>query len=237
MAQDYGTLYGIGVGPGDPDLLTMRAVKTLNGADAVFTASSTKNEYSVARSIAAPHMREGIQAENLEFPMTADEAALKAAWRANAEKVAALLKSGKSCAFLTLGDCHTYSTFAYLLAALAEILPGAKVESVPGITSYQMAAARLNRPLCLHKEALTVISGTDDDESLARLLDNAENVVIMKSYRGSDKVVSLLREKGLADKTAMCCNLGLPDEHIADGIGGELPERYPYFTLFLVNKR
>ena len=238
MTASIGTLYGIGVGPGDPDLLTIKAVNILKRAGRVFTASSTKNEYSVARNIAAPHMREGAETENLEFPMNfEDEEALNSAWRGNAEKVAEVLRRGESAAFLTLGDCLTYSTYSYLLKSLREILPEAKVESVPGITSYQFAAARLNRPLCLHREALTVTSGTDSEETLSQLLDISENVVIMKSYRGSEKVVELIREKGLAGKAAVCCNLGLPDEFILDGVEGGLPDRYPYFTLFLVNKR
>ncbi|MDR2339231.1 MAG: precorrin-2 C(20)-methyltransferase [Deltaproteobacteria bacterium] len=237
MSAETGTLYGLGVGPGDPDLLTIKAAKILNDVKIVYTASSTKNEYSLARNIASPHLKEGVEVENLEFPMTADEATLAQAWKENAVKVAGFLKSGRDAAFLTLGDCLTYSTYGYLLGSLSTILPEAKVVSVPGITSYQLAASRLNRPLCLHKEALTVISGTDDDPSLSGLVDGSENLVIMKSYRGSDKVVKLLRDKGLANKTAVCCNLGLSDEFIIDGIDGELPDKYSYFTLFLVNKR
>jgi precorrin-2/cobalt-factor-2 C20-methyltransferase len=237
MTAKTGTLYGLGVGPGDPDLLTIKAVKILKQVGVVFTASSSKNEYSLARNIAAPYLQAGVELDNLEFPMTADEAALTKAWTQNAEKVAAVLNSGRDAAFLTLGDCLTYSTYSYLLASLFEILPDAKVESVPGITSYQLAASRLNRALCLHKEALTVISGTDDDQSLASLLDASENVVIMKSYKGSDKVVKLIKEKNLSKKTAVCCNLGLADEFIVDGIDAGLPDKYSYFTLFLVNKR
>ncbi|MDR2200264.1 MAG: precorrin-2 C(20)-methyltransferase [Deltaproteobacteria bacterium] len=236
MTQASGTLYGIGVGPGDPDLLTIKAVKILNQVDVVFTASSTKNEYSLARNIASPHLKAGTNLENLEFPMTEEKGALNAAWRANAEKVADVLKSGRSAAFLTLGDCLTYSTYSYLLNSLAEVYPEFQAKSVPGISSYQLAASKLNRSLCLHREALTVISGTDDHESLSRLLDLSENVVIMKSYRGSERVAELVRAKGLARKTAVCCNLGLPDEFIIDGIEAPLPEKISYFTLFLVNK-
>ncbi|MDR2352754.1 MAG: precorrin-2 C(20)-methyltransferase [Deltaproteobacteria bacterium] len=237
MSIQTGILYGLGVGPGEPDLLTIKAAKILNEVGIVFTASSSKNEYSLARNIASPHLKKGVEVVNLDFPMTADESALKSAWKDNAQKVCNALKTGINAAFLTLGDSLTYSTYGYLLSSLHEIYPDAKVESVPGITSYQLAAARLNRPLCLHKEALTVISGTDDEESFIKLLDISENVVIMKSYKGSDRVVELLKERNLEKKTAVCSNLGLGDEFILDGMEGELPEKYSYFTLFLINKR
>ncbi|MDR1577648.1 MAG: precorrin-2 C(20)-methyltransferase [Deltaproteobacteria bacterium] len=232
-----GAFYGVGVGPGDPDLITVKAVKILNQVDLVFTASSSTNEYSLARQIGLRYLKSGIPLQNLPFPMTEDDQALKTAWRKNASDIAEILRSGRSAAFLTLGDCLTYSTYAYLLPILTEIIPEAPITSVPGITSYQQAAARLNRPLVMTKESLSIISGGGDEGQFETLLDQSDNVVIMKMYRGRDKIVETLRQKGLASKTALCAQLDLPGEKIVEGLDQNLAEAATYFSLLLVTKR
>jgi precorrin-2/cobalt-factor-2 C20-methyltransferase len=237
MPSQIGTFYGIGVGPGDPDLLTIKAVKILNSVDIVFTASAGTKEYSLAKVIASPHLKPGVPIETLTFPMTEDEAALDEAWTKNAEIVAKNLKANRSAAFLTLGDCLTYSTYSYLLPYLAKLVPEAKIVSIPGITSYQLAASRLNRPLCLNSESFTVVSGAEDDTNFTDLLDKSDNLAIMKSFRGREKVVKILRDKKLADKTAVCSQLGLPNESVIDGLDSEDMIDPSYFTIFLVNKR
>ncbi|MDR1037632.1 MAG: precorrin-2 C(20)-methyltransferase [Deltaproteobacteria bacterium] len=237
MTDKLGSFYGLGVGPGDPELLTLKAVRILNQVDVVFTAASSKNEYSLARDIASPHLKPGAEVETLNFPMTADEAQLDAAWAANAESVAKVLRSGRSAAFLTLGDCLTYSTYSYLLPFLKKIIPEAPIVSVPGITSYQLAAARLNRPLCLNSESFTVLSGTGDEENFSALMDKSDNLAIMKSYRGREKVIGMIKEKKLAANTALCSQLGLPNEKVTDGLDDDFPDDPSYFTIFLVTKR
>jgi precorrin-2/cobalt-factor-2 C20-methyltransferase len=232
-----GAFYGVGVGPGDPDLITVKAVKVLNQVDLVFTASSSANEYSLARQIGLKYLKTGVQPRNLPFPMTEDDTALRAAWRQNASDIAEILRSGRSAAFLTLGDCLTYSTYAYLLPVLTEIIPEAPIISVPGITSYQQAAARLNRPLVMTKESLAIISGGGDEAKFETLLDQSDNVVIMKMYRGRDKIVETLRNKNLAQKTALCAQLDLEGEQIIDGLDQKLSEDPTYFSLMLVTKR
>jgi precorrin-2/cobalt-factor-2 C20-methyltransferase len=232
-----GTFYGIGVGPGDPDLITVKAVKVLNRVDLVFTASSSANEYSLARQIGARYLKSGTKLENLPFPMTEDETLLKAAWRENASVVAEILNNGQSAAFLTLGDCLTYSTYAYLLPVLKEIIPQAPIVSIPGITSYQQAAARLNRPLVMTKESLTIVSGGGDRQKFETLLDQSDNVVIMKMYRGRDNIVDLLKRKNLAAQTALCSQLDLKEEKILDGLDQDLTDPATYFSLMLVTKR
>jgi precorrin-2/cobalt-factor-2 C20-methyltransferase len=139
----YGTLYGIGVGPGDPDLITLKAVKTLAGVDVVFAAASTKNESSLALSIAGPHLRQGAETLRLDFPMTRDQAVLDAAWQDNARKVSGVLAQGKSAAFLTLGDPLTYSTFGYLLRTLNGLLAEIPIKVIPGVTRDRKST-RLN---------------------------------------------------------------------------------------------
>ena len=107
----YGTLYGIGVGPGDPELITLKAMKILRKVAVVFAAASTKNNYSLAVDIASAHLPKDVPVKFIGFPMTRDKEILKTAWQDNARKVAEPLKKGKDVAFITLGDPMTYSTF------------------------------------------------------------------------------------------------------------------------------
>jgi precorrin-2/cobalt-factor-2 C20-methyltransferase len=169
--------------------------------------------------------------------MTSDKAVLEAAWDQNALTVAEVLSEGRSAAFLTLGDCLTYSTYGYLLKHLRRVMPRARVESVPGVTSYQLAAARLNRPLVQGRETLAVLGGSTDGPELEALLAGADNLAILKSYRETPAMLERLKAMGLLGRSALCANLALGGEAVIDGLDGlaRLPESY--FTLLLVNKR
>jgi precorrin-2/cobalt-factor-2 C20-methyltransferase len=232
-----GVLYGVGVGPGDPGLITIKAVRILSEVDEIFTASSSSNEDSLAARIASPHLRPGATIRKLGFPMTADQAVLSAAWEDNARQVAATLRAGRSAAFLTLGDCLTYSTYAYLLQHLRRVMPEARVESVPGVASYQLAAARLNRPLVLGRESLAILGGSTGGPDEEAVLAAADNLAILKSYRDTPAMLAKLKALGLADRTALCANLALPGETVVDGVGDLKEPPKSYFTLMLVNKR
>ena len=116
-----GTLYGVGVGPGAPDLLTLRAVNVLRAVDVILAAASPRNDYSAALDTARPHLRPDARLLRLEFPMTRDAGVLREAWLKAAQAAREVLEGGESAAFLTIGDPLIYSTFGYLLRALREI--------------------------------------------------------------------------------------------------------------------
>ncbi|MBI5518658.1 MAG: precorrin-2 C(20)-methyltransferase [Desulfovibrio sp.] len=231
----FGTLYGIGVGPGDPDLVTLKAVKILQKVDVVFAAASTKNEASLALSIARPHLRHGAQAVRLDFPMTRDQAVLDKAWRKNADIVAELLGQGKSAAFLTLGDPLTYSTFGYLLRTLNGLLAEIPVQVVPGVTSYQAAAAHTGRVLVESGENLAVVSGVASEEELERVLATASSAVILKAYKNMPAIRRVLDRLGLASSAVFVTRLGHEGEAVYQGLD-EVPEKPSYFSLILVRR-
>ncbi len=237
MSGKIGTLYGIGVGPGDPELLTIKAARILGEVDLIFTAASPGNDYSIAQQIAEPHLKPGLEVRRLNFPMVGDEKTLNAAWKANADEIAKVLISGRSAAFLTLGDPLTYSTYGYVLPYLAESLPPNSVVTVPGITSYQLAASRLNKPLVTGLESLTVMSGVEDPEKLGELLDKTDNVAILKTYRSFDKIMGMLKAKGLAQNATLYSKLGLPDEEIRGGLENAGISEPPYLSLMIVKKQ
>ena len=228
-------LYAVGVGPGDPDLITLKAVKALNSAAVVFAAASTKNDYSLALSIAAPHMRPDTPVEHLGFPMTKDAAVLEAAWQANAAAVLKALDDGREAAFITLGDPMTYSTFQYLWRTMRAMNPDVRVEIIPGVSSVQASAAAAGIGLVESRENLAILSGVDDTGRLRKALEACDSAVILKAYRSYPKLLELLRSMGLAEKSVLVSRCGLEGQAIQHGLT-DCDGHPPYFSLILVKK-
>ena len=229
-----GVLYGVGVGPGQPDLITLRAIRVLAEVDVVLAASSSRNDYSLAHRIAAGHIPATAEILRLEFPMTREAAALSEAWARNLEETAALLRAGKNVAFITLGDPLIYSTFGYLLAGIKKSYPEARVEVVPGITSYQAAAARTATVLCEDDQNLLLISGVAGEPELRASLEAADNAVILKTYRNFPAIRSCLEKTGL--DTIFASRLGLDNEMIHPNLA-DAPETPNYLSLVLATKK
>ena len=235
LVTQTGTLYGIGVGPGDPELLTIKAVRILGEVDVIFAAASTKNDYSTAYSIAKPHLKDGVEVIRLGFPMTKDETELEAAWAENARLVGEVLNSGRDAAFLTLGDPLTYSTYGYLQRTLLERNPDLRLRAVPGITSFHAAAARVGLVLAESKESLLITSGVADPDRLEEQLESADNAVILKTYKNFEQIRDLLTRLRLADKTVLVTRLGMDDESVLMDIK-DAPLNPHYFSLALVTR-
>ncbi len=230
-----GTLYGIGVGPGDPDLLTMAAVKKLAQVDVILAASSSKNDYSLALGIAKPHLPEHIRVEVLKFPMTRDKEKLREAWEENGRIAADILEQGHNAAFLTLGDPMIYSTFGYLLKTVRKSQPDIPVEIIPGITSFQAAAARTGTILTESGENLVVFSGVGDEKKLDTMLTLADNAVILKSYKNFEVLRNTVHRHRRISNSVFISRLGLEGEHITHDLD-EISKQPHYLSLLLVKK-
>lgn len=232
----YGKLYGIGVGPGDPELLTLKAVRVINEADVIYTAASAKNSYSLAVEIATPHISSRASIESLSFPMTSDKQVTTDAWNRNAEIIAETLKSGKTAAFLTLGDPSTYSTFGYILKSLKHVMPEADIETIPGITSFHAAAARLNRTLVEAEQSLLITSGAYGGAHLRECAANVENIVLLKAYKNTRDINQALKDNGLFENSIAISKCGRKGETIVENLD-DLETRTPdYWTLILAGK-
>jgi precorrin-2/cobalt-factor-2 C20-methyltransferase len=234
--QPKGTLYGLGVGPGDPDLMTLKAVKVLKSVRVVFAARSSKNDHSIALDAARPHMPPDVRIKTLAFPMIREQDELEAAWAANAAEVLAELDTGEDAAFLTLGDPLTYSTFGYLLEAVRSRDPEVEIRTIPGITAYQAAAARLNLPLAQGEESLTVVPGVTDMERLRELAAGGDNLVVLKAYKNFGELRRTLSDLNLSEKAWLVSRLGLDGESFIQDlstVNGRIP---PYLSL-LISKR
>ncbi|HBP64570.1 MAG TPA: precorrin-2 C(20)-methyltransferase [Desulfosporosinus sp.] len=232
MTIAWGKFYGVGVGPGDPRLLTLQAVDVLQAVDIVAIPKSKLDRESVAWDIAKIHCPSKVRLIELEMPMTADKQILAKAWQAGAQTLLAELKQGKSVAFITLGDPSLYSTYSYLLNILQEELPQECIETVPGITAMSAAAARINLPLATGDEPLLILPSTED---VGEFLD-FPNLVLMKVSRRLPEILTHLEERGR--KAVLLTRLGQVGEKIRWEPKPQdfTSEKIDYLSLLLVKK-
>lgn len=232
----YGTLYGVGTGPGDPELLTLKAVRVLGEVDHIFAARSAKNHHSSALTAAGPHIRPGVGVTLLPFPMTRDRDELRAAWAENAATILAALEQGKSAAFLTLGDPLTYSTFGYLMRTIADLAPQVRVRAVPGVTAIQASAAAATFVLAEEEERLAVVSGAKGGEHIREAAKAADTLVVLKAYKRWAEVRAALAEAGMDRQAVVVENCSMNGQRITPGL---LPEdaKPGYFTLVLARRK
>lgn len=235
--QNRGTLYGIGVGPGDPELLTFKAVRVLKSVDVVFAAASSQKSRSLSLNVARPHIAESTPVKMLPFPMSRDQAVVEKAWKENAAEILKDLQQGLDAAFLTLGDAMTYSTYSYILKHVRLLAPDARVVTIPGITSFQASAARLNTPLVEGEESLLVLSGAEGGSRFREFADRIENIVFMKAYRNIDDIIAALEETGRIETSAAVRSCSQPEEQIIRDVRRLVGQQQDYWTLVLAKKR
>ncbi|MER6100816.1 precorrin-2 C(20)-methyltransferase [Streptomyces sp. NPDC001832] len=229
MNHGHGTsrLVGVGVGPGDPELVTIKGVNALRDAAVVVvpvmdTGERGRAEATVLHYVAADKVVRVVFALNERT----DRARREAAWDAAGERVAELLRTHGSVAFATIGDPHVYSTFTYLAHTMGELLPGTAVETVPGITAMQDLAARSGAVLTEGTEPLTLVPVTAGAAVLREALEGPGTVVAYKFGRLAAEVATALRETGRTEDAVWGSALGLPEESIrsaAELTGGPLP--------------
>ncbi|MHB8124936.1 MAG: precorrin-2 C(20)-methyltransferase [Desulfitobacteriaceae bacterium] len=230
MTLTWGKFYGVGVGPGDPRFLTLRAVEVLQSVNIVAIPKSRLDRESVAWEIAHEHCHQNVKFLELELPMTADRAVLQKAWQDGAQAILKELKNGHSVAFVTLGDASLYSTYSYLLDNLRPTLPEDHIETVPGITAMSAAAARVNIPLAVGDEPLVVLPSS---EGIEDYLD-FPNLVLLKVSRQLPQLLKVLTESGRS--SILLTRLGQANEEIRrqPKVADFNEEKIDYLSLLLV---
>ena len=203
-----GTFYGIGVGPGDSELITVKGARILAQCRNVFVPKARKASASVALKIARCYVPDGATIRELVFPMTRDSGELERQWRSSAAEVEQVLRGGRDACFLTLGDPLLYSTYIYLLRALEAELPGLAVVTVPGIPSFCAAAALTNFTLGEGKAPVTIVPASDDLEIVRQALRRPGTVVLMKIGERLRAILKILKERGLLDRAVLVARAG-----------------------------
>ena len=221
-----GKLWGVGVGPGDPELLTLKAVQGLGQSDVVILPDANGPE-KTAMNIVHNYLK-GKTLLFAKTPMVRDPAVLEKAHEKAAEEICTLLDQGKQVAFVTLGDPAIYSTYMYLHQRV--LSRGYNVEVVPGVPSFCAAAARLNRSLCQGREPLLIIPASYDPSAL---LDVPANKVFMKAGRSILELQKVLADKGQLDGASLVENCGMANERVYPRFA-DLTEPSGYFSLVIV---
>ncbi|KQT83088.1 precorrin-2 C(20)-methyltransferase [Aurantimonas sp. Leaf443] len=227
MTRAPGTLYGIGLGPGDPELLTLKAVRLLRAAP-VIAYPAAEGQASLARSIAAPHLPGAQREIAFPMPMRTDRAPARAVYDAAARAIAAELREGRDVAALCEGDPFFYGSFIYLFERLAPRFP---VEVVPGIASVMAAAAAARRPLAARGDVLTIVPGPLEDADLEARLAGCQSFAILKLGRHFERVRALLDRLGLLDACAFAERVSMPGERLTPLREASGPA--PYFSMIL----
>jgi len=225
-----GTLYGVGLGPGDPELMTLRAHRLISQAEVVAYPALAGAE-SFARSIAAGVIPEGAREIVMDVPMTAARAPAQAAYDKAAGAIAKALAAGRNVICLCEGDPFFYGSFMYIFARLSRKFP---VEVVPGVTSVTACAARAGLPLVARNERLTVLPGPLPAKELRARINGAESVAILKVGRHLAKIRGVIEELGFAGQAVYVERASLPDEVVRPL--AEAPESAPYFSMILLTK-
>lgn len=220
-------LIGVGVGPGDPELVTVKGVNALRAADVVVVPVMDTGERGRAEATVLHYVgQEKVVRVVFALNERTDRGRRESAWDAAGQRVAALLTAHGAVAFATIGDPNVYSTFTYLAQTIAELVPGTVVETVPGITAMQDLAARSGAVLTEGTEPLTLVPVTAGAQALKDALAGPGTVVAYKFGRQAEEVAEALRETGRIDDAVWGSALGLPEESVrpaADLDGAPLP--------------
>ena len=233
-----GTLYGIGVGPGDPELITVKGAAVLGRCRHVFVPRAKIKSDSLALTIAGRYICKNAQIHELVFPMTKDPVELALRWEENGRAVADVLKSGEDAVFLTLGDLFLYSTYIYLLREVKKLIPDADVVSVPGVTSFSLASALTAFPVGEGREPVTIIpAAVSEMDFIRKALTGPGTVVLMKIDKRLPEIIALMEETGVIDDAVMVSRAGMEGERIETSLRslkGAAPEM-GYFSVILIH--
>ena len=232
-----GTLFGIGIGPGDSDLVTVKGAKLLAACKHVVVPKASEASESVALRIIQPHLNSAAQVHELVFPMTVKQDELMSKWNESSRYVNALLSKGEDVCFPTLGDTFLYSTYIYLVQALQTIDPHARIVTVPGVTAFSAVAAMTRFPVGVGKHPVTIVPSADDFATLDAALQTNGTVVIMKVGKRLDAILDRLEERKLLEKSVFAAHVGMADEHIETDLRKlrGLGDKTGYLSIILVD--
>lgn len=237
------SLIGIGVGPGDPELLTVKAVKAIHNADIIMCPASNEDRPSIALSVVSSIIDKSKNQKiiKLIFPMTKDKDVLKQTWKRNAKIMAETVLTGKNVVYLTVGDPYLYSTWIYMHKDLKENYPDMNISVIPGIVSIFTFAAKVGVSVAEGSEKVAIIPSCYDLSSVKEIAKHSESMIFLKDGRYFDQVIKVLKESGFPDDSifAIGQDLGTENEIIRKMTLGEVNDETlttKYFSILVVKR-
>ncbi len=233
----------VGCGPGDPELLTVKAVKAIRNADVIMCPTSREGKESIAYSIILSVIDNSKKPEivNLVFPMVKDKQTLEDTWEKNARVIANSIKSGKNVVYLTVGDPSLYSTWIYLQREIKSKFPEIKITVIPGIVSMFAFASKVGISIAEGDETVAVIPACYDLSRVKETAKNCDTMIFLKDGRYFDQVIALLREAGFPDSSlfAIAQDVGTNEEIVKKLTLGEVTKdtlTSKYFSIMVVKR-
>jgi precorrin-2/cobalt-factor-2 C20-methyltransferase len=233
-----GYFIGIGVGPGDPDLLTLKAIKALNSIDVLMSPKSKNGTPSLALSIVKSHLPQALDIRERLFPMVVERDVLHKAWEDVCIEIEQLVNEGKRVGFITLGDAMTYSTYSYLLKGLKGRV---QIHTIPGITSYQSVASRVSTPLVEGDHPLVIVPCTMGFEKVKELIVAYPSLVLMKITSCFEELINFIIKEELEAYTYLVSLATQEGEQVITDLStlrvkDANTQKMSYFSTIVINK-
>jgi precorrin-2/cobalt-factor-2 C20-methyltransferase len=235
-------LFCVGCGPGDPELLTIKALNLIKEADVIFVPTSKSDKPSIALSIVAKYINKSTEIINLVFPMIKDKNSLKEYWKKNTSEISEMVRTGKKTLYLTVGDPSLYSTWIYIHRELKNNHKDIEIEIIPGITSIFAFAAESKISLVEGDEHLSVVPACYDLNKVKNTVKSSDTIVFLKDGRYFDNVINMLSETGFSDESQIAIAQDVSTkENILEikklkDIKGKKQPSQTYFSIMVVKR-
>lgn len=236
MSVQWGHFWGIGVGPGDPEWLTLKGLRMLQSAPVLACPQNREGQPGMAYNIIQRFLTPQQAIVTLDLPFLCDLDILNEAWDEAATRVLSYLRAGQDVAFVSEGDVSFYSTFTYLARAVHLQAPQVKIEAIPGVSSPSAAAASLRSPLAIWDDKVAILPAVHQSGDLAQALDWADVVVLMKVSSVFEDVWHLLAARGLLNYCSLVEWVGTPKEQVYTSLEGLEQYTPPYFSVLIVRQ-
>ena len=230
-------VYAVGVGPGDPELLTRKAERILRSVDVICAPTGAAESDSYALSIVEQFIDRSRQEVLIQlFPMRKDQQGLDPFWEEAADQVAQRVAQGKNVAFITIGDPFLYSTYLYIHRIFLAKYPEIAIEVVPGVSSILASSAASGVPLGLASERIAILPAVYESDELKRTMEEFDTVVLMKVSRVFDRVYAVLRELGRERFSVFVRRVGSAEEEVQFDLESLLGKKLDYLSMLIVRK-